>query len=80
MTKNAALTKKEAGVYGCGAGTENACYALYLGAKGKYYCLEIMDSEEALKAANRLNGQINKDPSNGKTLCPKEILKNSKKR
>jgi hypothetical protein len=64
---------------GCGAGTENACFALTLNGDGDFECMLMSDQDMANMAGIRLGWRLNTDSSDGKVWCPKGVLEDSKK-
>jgi hypothetical protein len=64
---------------GCGAGTENACFALTLSGGGQMECALMMpDKSLANEAGIRLGWRLNIDPSDDRVWCPKGVLEDSK--
>lgn len=63
---------------GCGAGTENACFALKLNGDGEMECMFMSDPDVAEMAGIRLGWRLNIDPSDQKPWCPKGVLEDSK--
>ncbi|OGM20655.1 hypothetical protein A2714_05730 [Candidatus Woesebacteria bacterium RIFCSPHIGHO2_01_FULL_38_9] len=63
---------------GCGAGTENACFALTMGQEG-FACSLITNKQLAQHAGFRLGWRVNVDPTDEKAWCPLGVLNNSKK-
>ena len=77
--KKGLLTQKQAtGPKGCGAGTENACFALTEG-PGGLQCSMITNPPLASVAGIQLGWRVNIDESDKKAWCPFEVLNNSKK-
>ncbi|OGM12125.1 hypothetical protein A2Z22_03480 [Candidatus Woesebacteria bacterium RBG_16_34_12] len=62
---------------GCGAGTENACFALTFGESG-FNCLLITNPQIAQMAGIRLGWRLNIDEEDKKVWCPLGVLNNSK--
>ena len=62
---------------GCGAGTENACYALALGPEGTE-CMIASQSPALDMAGIRLGWRMNIDPTDQRPWCPKGLLPVSK--
>lgn len=75
IAKDPSLSTEEAKV--CGMGTENACFAITMGADG-LQCALISNPNLAAIAGMKLGWRVNVDPSDGKACCPKGVLDNSK--
>ena len=63
---------------GCGAGTENACFALNRNAAGEMECMMLKEGRSADMAGIVLGWRVNVDFSDGQTWCPKGVLGSSK--
>jgi hypothetical protein len=63
---------------GCGAGTENACFALSQNGDGEMECLLISNPQAANMAGIKLGWRLNIDPSDEKPWCPTGVLEDSK--
>lgn len=65
---------------GCGAGTENACFALTMGSEnpGQMLCAMVANPGVASMAGIQLGWRVNVDPTDSKAWCPLGILNNSK--
>ncbi len=62
---------------GCGAGTENACFAITSGIKG-FECMLITCPQMAQLAGISLGWRVNVDQQDNKVWCPLGVLDNSK--
>ena len=62
---------------GCGAGTENACFALTSGPNG-FECMRITKPDISGFVGISLGWRVNLDEVDGKAWCPLGVLNNSK--
>jgi len=78
VEKPSTLSQEEAmSPQGCGAGTENACFALARSGEG-FDCSLMSNPEIAGIFGIKLGWRVNKDPSDNKAWCPKGVLEESK--
>ncbi|MCA9346303.1 hypothetical protein KC960_02330 [Candidatus Saccharibacteria bacterium] len=72
------LTFEEAiSATGCGAGSENACYALTTGESG-FSCMALNQDPAIDMAGILLSWRMNIDPVDKKPWCPRGIIPGSK--
>lgn len=82
---NAVLRDREVGHPGCGAGTENACFALTRGGEG-WFCLGKVAETGDVEAIEmfqmvgiQLGWRVNIDETDRLAWCPLGVLNNSKR-